>query len=76
MHPPPDGDADRRSLFVAVVVVGYSMVGCCCMWNREIWGAIQYSPEKYPEKCPELMMIFVILFKMFSGLILTRVRGS
>ena len=29
-----------------------------------IWGAIQYSLEKYPEKYHKLEMIFVILFKI------------
>ena len=40
-------------------------------WIR---GAIQYSLEKYPEKYHELVMIFMILFKMFSVLILTAIE--
>ena len=43
----------------------------CPVLILENWGAIQYSLEWYPVKYREFAIIFVILFKMFSVLILT-----
>ena len=62
------------SALAADPITAASDVQSCRFFTRvRIWDAIQYSLEKYPEKYHELVMIFGVIFNIFSVLILTAI---